>query len=95
MLFPVIGYLSIPVGVVVSGYVKNYLLRRVCRKRELIKISSKTITSFVLFALIAGGLGVVLNSYTIGNIWDLTIAIALFGIVYLPIAYVTDRFIVK
>ena len=31
VLFPIIGYLSIPVGVVASGYVKNYLLGRVCR----------------------------------------------------------------
>ena len=52
-LFPVVGYLSIPIGVVVSGYVKNYLLRRVCAKRALIQIHTKTIVSMFVFAALS------------------------------------------
>ena len=36
ILFHHLGYLAIPVGVVVSGYVKNYLLARACKRKNLI-----------------------------------------------------------
>lgn len=94
-LFPVIGYLSIPVGVVVSGYVKNYLLGRVCRKRALVKTDKKTVFAFFAFAGIATILGTALSTITITNIWWLGIAICAFGILYLPIAFIIDRFIIK
>ena len=94
-LFPFVGYLSIPIGVVISGYVKNYLLRRVCRKRELIKIDNKTLLSFVVFGALSVMLGAGLTAFAIGNILELGIAIAGFGILYLPIAYVIDRRIIK
>ena len=94
-LFPVIGYLSIPVGVVVSGYVKNYLLGRVCRKRALTKTDRKTIFAFFAFAGIATALGTALSTFAINSIWMLGIAICAFGILYLPVAFIIDRFIIK
>ena len=94
-LFPVVGYLSIPVGVVVSGYVKNYLLGRVCRRRKLVQTNKKTIVSMFVFAFLAIELGVVLSMISIPNVWVLGIAICVFGILYLPIAFVIDRFIIK
>lgn len=94
-LFPVVGYLSIPVGVVVSGYVKNYLLGRVCRRRKLVQTNKKTIVSMFVFAFLAIALGVVLSMISIPNVWVLGIAICVFGILYLPIAFVIDRFIIK
>lgn len=94
-LFPVVGYLSIPVGVVVSGYVKNYLLGRVCRRRKLVQTNKKTIVSMFVFAFLAITLGVVLSMISIPNVWVLGIAICVFGILYLPIAFVIDRFIIK
>ena len=94
-LFPVIGYLSIPVGVVISGYVKNYLLGRVCRKRNLIKIERKTIFAFMVFGLISAAFGTLLSAITIANVWMLGIAICAFGILYLPAAFIIDRFIIK
>lgn len=95
VLFPVVGYLSIPVGVVVSGYVKNYLLGRVCRRRKLVQTNKKTIVSMFVFAFLAITLGVVLSMISIPNVWVLGIAICVFGILYLPIAFVIDRFIIK
>lgn len=95
VLFPVVGYLSIPVGVVVSGYVKNYLLGRVCRRRKLVQTNKKTIVSMFVFAFLAIALGVVLSMISIPNVWVLGIAICVFGILYLPIAFVIDRFIIK
>lgn len=94
-LFPFVGYLSIPIGVVVSGYVKNYLLRRVCAKRALIQIHTKTIVSMFVFAVLSVGLGAALSMINITNIVALGIAICAFGILYLPIAFVIDRFIIK
>ena len=94
-LFPVVGYLSIPIGVVVSGYAKNYLLGRVCRKRGLTKTDSKTIISMFIFAFISVALGVLLSMVDISSILVLGIAICVFGILYLPVAFIIDRFIIK
>ncbi len=94
-LFPIIGYLSIPVGVVVSGYVKNYLLGRVCRKRGLVKTNSKTILAMFVFVLIATVLGYGLSMINISNVFVLGIAIAVFGLLYLPTVFIIDRFLIK
>nr|MBQ0091191.1 murein biosynthesis integral membrane protein MurJ [Candidatus Enterousia merdequi] len=94
-LYPFIGYLSIPVGVVISGYVKNYLLGRVCRNRGLVKTDKKTIISMMAFAVISVICGIGLASVNIANIWWLGAAIMIFGIVYLPVAFIIDRFIIK
>ena len=95
LLFPFIGYLSIPVGVVISGYVKNYLLGRVCRKRGLIKTDKKTIFAIISFAIIATIMGIGLSTVNIVNVWWLVAAISVFGILYLPTAFIIDRFIIK
>ena len=94
-LFPVVGYLSIPIGVVISGYVKNYLLGHVCHQRKLVQINTKTIISMVVFALLAGALGFIMSMIDITNIWVLGIVICAFGILYLPVAFIIDRFIIK
>ena len=94
-LFPVVGYLSIPIGVVISGYVKNYLLGRVCRKRALINTNSKTVLSMFVFAVISVALGALLSMFYISNILVLGIAICAFGILYLPFAFIIDKFIIK
>lgn len=94
-LFPFVGYLSIPVGVVISGYAKNYLLGRVCRKRELIKTNHKTVFAILVFAVISVILGALLSTISIANIWELGIAICAFGVLYLPTAFIIDRYIIK
>ena len=95
ILFPVIGYLSIPVGIVVSGYVKNYLLGRVCRKRDLVKTDKKTVFAMMIFAVVSGGLGILLSMISITNVWMLGVAICGFGILYLPTAFIIDKYIIK
>ena len=94
-LFPFVGYLSIPIGVVISGYLKNYLLRRVCLKRGLIKPAKKTIVSTVVFILISCVLSIGFFVFPITSIWRLLFAIAVFGILYLPTAYIIDRKLIK
>jgi putative peptidoglycan lipid II flippase len=94
-LFPFIGYLSIPVGIVISGYVKNYLLGRVCRKRGLIKTDKKTIFSMAVFLIISIVLGGALLLIPMTSIWMLGIAICGFGALYLPSAFIIDRRIIK
>jgi len=94
-LFPFIGYLSIPVGVVISGYVKNYLLRRVCHKRQLIKTDKRTFVSMFVFCGISGLLGLALSMLNINSIWMLCAAICGFAVLYLPAAYIIDRRVVK
>ena len=94
-LFPFVGYLSIPIGVVISGYAKNYLLGRVCRKRELVKTNHKTIIAIFSFVLVSVVLGALLSTIQISNIWVLGIAICTFGVIYLPTAFIIDRYIIK
>ena len=90
-LFPLIGYLAIPVGVVISGYVKNYLLGRICRQRQLTKADSRTTHTIIAFSVLSVILGAILYTIQITSIWVLIAAIAGYGIAYLPLAYVIER----
>jgi putative peptidoglycan lipid II flippase len=90
-LFPVIGYLAIPVGVVVSGYLKNYLLGRICRKRNLVRPDTRTRHAILAFGIWAGALGAITTLVQISSIWILGLTIAGYMILYLPLAYVFDR----
>ena len=90
-LFPFVGYLAIPIGIVVSGYLKNYLLGRACRKRGLWKTDPRTFHAVTLFAIVAVALGIALSFVPITSIWMLGAAIGGYAIIYLPIAYVIDR----
>lgn len=94
-LFWFIGYLAIPVGVVISGYVKNFLLRRVCFKRGLVKTDKKTLWSIMSFMMISVALGAVLYMIPARNIWEMGALICGFAVMYLPIAYVVDRKLIK
>ena len=94
-LFPFVGYLSIPIGVVISGYVKNYLLGRVCRKRGLVKTDRKTLWSIMSFIAISVALGALLYTIPVHSIWKMGALICGFAIMYLPIAYVVDRKLIK
>ncbi len=89
-LFPFAGYLAIPIGVVVSGYLKNYLLARACRKRALIRHDGRTVRSVLSFAILSGVLGLCLSFVSISGIITLGLAIAVYGVVYLPVAYIIE-----
>ena len=90
-LFPFVGYLAIPIGVVISGYLKNYLLGRACRVRCLTQCDARTKRAITAFGLWAAIVGLLLAQVQIVNIWTLALAIAGYGIVYLPVAYLIDR----
>ncbi len=90
-LFPVVGYLAVPIGVVISGYLKNYLLGRACRTRGLVHHDGRTMRAVVAFGLWATILGVLMSRVEIGGIWMLGIVIAGYGVLYLPVAYLIDR----
>ena len=89
--FPLVGYLAIPIGIVVSGYLKNWLLRRACMRKNLIRTEPRTRVAILAFAALAIAMGAVLWFVPIPNIWILFVAIGGFAIVYLPIAYIIDR----
>lgn len=89
--FPFVGYLAIPVGIVISGYLKNYLLGRACRRRALIHTENRTVRAIVAFFVLAIALGAGLWFIPITSIWMLFIAIGAYGIIYLPIAYIIER----
>jgi len=90
-LFFHLGYLAIPVGVVVSGYVKNLLLARACKRRGLIHWDARTIRASIGFTVWACVLGAGLWFAHIDGLISLCIAIAVYGILYLPVAYIMDR----
>ena len=91
LLFPFIGYLAIPVGVVISGYTKACLLWRACRRRELVHHDGRTVRSVVAFGLLATILGMFLSLFFVPGIFVLLILIAGYGALYLPVAYIIDR----
>jgi len=91
--FPVMGYLAIPVGIVVSGYLKNYLLGRACRQRGLTKIYGGTMRAIFAFGALAALMGGALWFVPINSIWALFAAIAGFGVIYLPAAFIINRHI--
>ena len=93
ILFPFVGYLAIPIGVVISGYLKNYLLSRACRARSLVRIEGRTIRAMLVFGLVAVMLGVGLSFLPISGIVMLGMAIAGYGMIYLPVAFFIDRII--
>lgn len=90
-LFPFIGYLAIPVGVVISGYVKNYMLGHACKKMGLFKMDSKTVRVAFGFTIWAATLGCGLWTIPITSIWMLGVAICGYAILYLPIAWLMER----
>jgi len=90
-LFHFVGYLAIPIGVVISGYLKNYLLGHACRVRGLWKNDWRTIRAIIAFTLLSCALGVGLWFVPITSIWVLGAAICGYAIIYLPIAYVIDK----
>jgi len=90
-LFKFVGYLAIPIGIVVSGYLKNYLLGRACRTRGLWKTDGRTIRAVIAFTVLAVALGFGLWFMPITSIWMLGVAICGYGFAYLPIAYIIDK----
>lgn len=90
-LFPFVGYLAIPIGVVVSGYLKNYLLARACRMRGLSRCDGRTVRAIVAFGLWAIVLGVVMSRFAVDSIWMLGAMVAGYAVLYLPVAWVIER----
>ncbi len=90
-LFPVVGYLAIPIGTVASGYLKNTLLRHACHARGLIHHDGRTVRSVVAFGVLATILGIGLSYIDITSIWVLGFTICGYGALYLPLAYLIDR----
>lgn len=89
--FHFVGYLAVPIGVVVSGYLKNYLLRRACHRRDLIRTDGRTKRAIAVFTVLATAMGAGLWFVPIPNIWILFVAIGGFAMIYLPLAYFIDR----
>ena len=90
-LFPLFGYLAVPIGIVISGYLKNFLLARACKKHNLIQHDKRTIKTILLMGAWACILGGVLSMLNITNIFVLMGAIAGYGGLYLPVAYVIEK----
>ena len=90
-LFRFVGYLAIPIGVVISGYLKNYLLARACRLRNLVHHDGRTLRTVLCFGVLAVALGVVLWHIPVTGIITLGAAIAGYAVAYLPLAYIIDK----
>ncbi|MDR0967946.1 MAG: murein biosynthesis integral membrane protein MurJ [Rickettsiales bacterium] len=90
-LFGFIGFLAVPIGTLIGGYVKNFLLYRACHRRELFRFLPKTRRAVAGFVLLSVVLGTGLWFVPVVNIFWLAGAIAVFGIIYLPIAYLINK----
>ena len=91
VLYPFIDYLSIPLGIVLGGYLKNFLLSKACKDKGLFKMESKTIKSIIFYIVLSAILGSVLYFIPTNNLQNLFIAIAFFGFLYLPTAIIVSR----
>lgn len=91
VLFPLVGYLAIPIGIVISGYLKNYLLACACKRRNLINIDKRTIKTVIAMGGWACILGAGLAMISVTNIIVLFLAIVIYGVLYLPVAYLIDK----
>lgn len=89
--FPFVGYLAIPIGIVVSGYLKNYLLRRACRRANLVNHDARTVRAIFAFGVLSIVMGCGLWLVPITNIFVMLGAIGAYAVVYLPLAYIIDR----
>ena len=81
--------------IIILPNVKNYLLRRVCRKRGLVKTDKKTFVAMFAFLVISGVLGTVLTFIPINSIFMLGVVIIGFAVLYLPTAFIIDRRFIK
>ncbi|MDR2412723.1 MAG: murein biosynthesis integral membrane protein MurJ [Rickettsiales bacterium] len=90
-LFPIAGYLAIPIGVVASGYLKNHLLARTCKRRGLFRLEKRTVIASVAFGVLSALLGAGLLFVPISGILHLGIAIAGFAALYLPSAWIINK----
>ncbi len=89
--FHFVGYLAIPIGVVVSGYLKNYLLGRACRRRGLIHTERRTIYAIIAFIILAVAMGTVLWMVPVNSLFAMLFTIGGFAVIYLPLAYLINK----
>ena len=90
-LFPVIGYLSVPVGIVVGGYLKNWLMGRICRGRGLFQLELRTVRTVSAYAVLSIILGAILCFVPISGILSLILAMGGFAALYMPIAILIGK----
>lgn len=89
--FPFIGYLAVPIGTVIAGYLRNFLFWRACHRRKLFKMEPKTIRATIGFGVLSAALGAGLWFVPVHNVFVLAAALAAFGIIYLPIAFLINK----
>ena len=96
-LAPFIGYLAIPIGTVVGGYLRNLLLYRECVKRGLFVMKKSTAHSIAAFfgLSVIMGAGLWLGTYMITSVFSLLVAIAIGGAFYLPLAHIINKKVLK
>ncbi|MCL2017414.1 MAG: murein biosynthesis integral membrane protein MurJ [Alphaproteobacteria bacterium] len=90
-----IGYLAVPVGTVLAGYLRAVWLRTECRRRGLFRMQRSTNFAVFMFGMLSiamgAGLWWAMSVGIITGIWTLALAIILSGCVYLPMALFVDR----
>ncbi len=94
-LFPIIGYLAIPIGVVSGGYLRTIMFAIICRNKQLFKLEKRTVVTITSFVILCAFLGYALQLFAVNNIFELFISIAIFGAMYLPFAFIADKTIHK
>ncbi len=88
-LFKFFGYLAVPIGTVVAGYLRNMWLQRECKKHGLYQLQPKTKKSVAIFFVLSVlmGIGLWFIQPMITNIFILAGALGLAGILYIGLAW--------
>jgi putative peptidoglycan lipid II flippase len=98
-LAPFIGYLSVPTGTVIGGYLRNWLLYRESKRQGLFKMQRGTTRAVSIFAglslIMGAGLWWIMNAGLITSVISLGLAMAVAVIFYLPIAFVVNKNVIR
>ena len=92
-----LGYLSVPVGTLVGGLVRNWWLTLECGRRGLQRTHWKTriLVGIFLFLSVIMGIGLFFARPFVTDITALTFTLTLAPIIYLPIAIVCDKIVMR
>jgi putative peptidoglycan lipid II flippase len=90
-MFPLIGFLSVALGTVVSSWLRVILMGRVCYKRKMFAIQGRTVWAFVLYGGLAAAMFAALRFANIGGLIDLCVWIGAVGVGYLICAKLVQR----
>jgi len=94
-LFRWLGYLAVPVGLVVGTYLRNVLLISACSRRGLFRLTGTTLRKCAMFITLSfvmgAGLWIAKDTGVINSLFALVATIGISAAFYMPIAMLANK----